>query len=153
MADGKRIRISDESLNCLGTWVKTEGIDLSQYQRNPVLLNMHWRGCIIGAIKDIRVENGEVTGEPFFDEAREESRIAKKQWEAGTLRMCSPNFDIIAASDDPLLLKPGQTRPTVTKCKLIEVSMVDIGGNDNNIMLSHHGNALALSSGGRKSVG
>ena len=50
----KRIVISDESVNCYGTWVKTEGADISQYERNPVLLWMHWRGIIIGCIKDVR---------------------------------------------------------------------------------------------------
>lgn len=50
----KRIIISDESVNCYGTWVKTDGVDISQYERNPVLLWMHWRGIIIGCIKDIK---------------------------------------------------------------------------------------------------
>ena len=66
-----RIRISDETLNCYGTWIRTEGVDLTQYQKNPVMLWMHWRGVIIGTIKDIRVENGEITDEPVFDEVRE----------------------------------------------------------------------------------
>lgn len=142
-----RIRISDETLNCYGTWIKTDGVDLVQYQKNPVLLWMHWRGVIIGYIKDIRVENGEITGEPFFDEVREESKLAKQQWEKGSLRMGSPNFEIIETSDDQALLKQGQRRPTITKCKLVEYSMVDIGGNDNNIRLTHTGNELKLAEG------
>ena len=52
----KRIIIRDESVNCYGTWVKTDGVDISQYERNPVLLWMHWRGIIIGCIKDIKKE-------------------------------------------------------------------------------------------------
>lgn len=143
----KRIRISNETLNCLGTWIKTDGIDLSQFRRNPVLLWMHRRGEIIGMIKDIRVENGEVTGEPWFDEVREESKLAKQQYEKGTLRMGSPNFEIMERSEDMELLKPGQTRPTVTKSKLVEYSMVDIGGNDDNIILSYEGKILKLAEG------
>lgn len=142
-----RIRISDETLNCYGTWIKTDGIILSQYQKNPVLLWMHWRGVIIGTIKDIRVENGEITGEPIFDEVREESKLAKQQWEKGSLRMGSPNFEVIETSDDPALLKQGQRRPTITKCKLVEYSMVDIGGNDNNIRLTYGGEELKLAEG------
>lgn len=132
---GKRIRISSESLNCYGTWVKTDGIDLGQYKKNPVLLYMHWRGVVIGGIRDLRVEGTDITGEPWFDEVREESRLCKQQWEKGSLRMCSPNFDIVETSEAPELLKPGQTRPTITRSKLVEVSMVDIGGNDDNIAL------------------
>ena len=143
----ERIRISDETLNCYRTWVKTDGVILEQFQKNPVMLWMHWRGMIIGFIKNIKVENGEITGEPYFDEVREESKLAKQQWEKGSLRMGSPNFEVIETSDDPALLKEGQTRPTITKCKLIEFSMVDIGGNDNNIRLTHSGKELKLSDG------
>lgn len=142
-----RIRISDETLNEYDTWIKTSGIVLAQFKRNPVMLWMHMRGVIIGYIKDIRVENGEITGEPFFDEVREESKLAKQQWEKGSLRMGSPYFEIIETSDDPALLKQGQRRPTITKCKLVEYSMVDIGGNDNNIRLAHTGNELKLAKG------
>lgn len=144
---GKRIRISNETLNCYGTWVRTDGVDLSQYERNPVLLWMHERGCVIGMVKDIRRENGEITGEPWFDDVREESRMARQQWEKGTLRMGSPNFDILELSEDPALLKPGQTCPTVTRSKLVEYSMVDIGGNDDNISLIYEGKPLKLSKG------
>lgn len=150
---GKRIRISDESLNCYGTWVKTSGVDISQFEKNPVLLYMHWRGVIIGCIKDIRIEGNEITGEPYFDEVREESKLLKQQWDKGTLKMCSPHFDIKETSEDPSILKPGQTRPTVSKSKLIEVSMVDIGGNDNNLsLLSQHGGELKLTSGEESAV-
>lgn len=145
---GKRIRISSESLNCYGTWVQTGGVELEQYKRNPVLLWMHWRGMVVGSIKDLRVEGTDITGEPWFDEVREESRLCKQQWEKGTLRMCSPNFEILETSEEPGLLKPGQTRPTVTKSKLVEVSMVDIGGNDDNtVILSYRGGELKLAAG------
>lgn len=135
----KRIRISNETLNSYGTWIRTDGVDVEQYLRNPVLLWMHYRGRIIGCMKDVRIEDGEITGEPYFDEVLEESRTAKAQYEKGTLRMSSAAFDIIETSDDPAQMKPGQTRPTVTRSKLVEVSMVDIGGNDDAIVLSYGG--------------
>lgn len=52
----KRVRISNESVNCYGTRVLTSGLDLSQYQRNPVLLYMHERGTVVGLVKNIKVE-------------------------------------------------------------------------------------------------
>lgn len=144
----KRIRISNENLNCYGTWVKTEGADCTQFEKNPVLLYMHWRGVIIGNIRNFKVADGEITGEPYFDEVREESKIAKQQYDKGTLVMCSANFDVLELSEDPALLKPGQTRPTVTRSKLVEVSMVDIGGNDDAlVMLSYQGQELKLAAG------
>ena len=145
----KRIVISDESVNCYGTWISTEGMDISQFEKNPVLLWMHWRGVIIGCIKDIRKEDGRVTGEPWFDEVREESKQAKAQWEKGTLRMASAGLDVIEVSDAPEHVKPGQYRATVTRSKLTEVSMVDIGGNDNALplVLSFQGKELKLAAG------
>jgi hypothetical protein len=140
--------ISTESLNQYGTWVKTDGVDLEQFKRNPVMLWMHWRGVIIGNVRDIKVEDGVITGEPYFDEVREESKLAKQQFDKGTLKMCSPYFEPIEVSDDKALLKQGQTRMTVTRSKLIEVSMVDMGGNDDNLVLLYHGGSeLKLAAG------
>lgn len=147
MAKGKRVRISNESLNCYGTRILTPGIDLAQYQRNPVLLYMHERGKVIGIVKDLKVEGQDVTGELVFDEATELSKQLKKQWEFGSVKMVSANFQILEMSDDKQLLAEGQQRPTVTKSKLIEVSVVDIGGNDDAIVLTHEGKTISLSAG------
>lgn len=147
MSKGKRVRISNESLNCYGTRILTPGIDLAQYQRNPVLLYMHERGKVIGMVKDLKVEGQDVTGELVFDEATELSKQLKKQWEFGSVKMVSANFQILEMSDDKQLLAEGQQRPTVTKSKLIEVSVVDIGGNDDAIVLTHEGKTISLSAG------
>ena len=147
MAKGKRVRISNESVNCYGTRILTPGIDLAQYQRNPVLLYMHERGKVVGMVKDLKVEGQDVTGELVFDEATELSKQLKKQWEFGSVKMVSANFQILEMSDDKQLLAEGQKRPTVTKSKLIEVSVVDIGGNDDAIVLTHEGKTISLSAG------
>lgn len=145
---GKRVRISNEILNAYGTWIVTAGCDTAQYERNPVLLYMHVRGDVIGYIKDIKVENNEVTGEPVFDEASELSIRAKKQFDFGSLRMVSAGIEILEMSEDPKLLKPGQTRPTITKSRLIEVSIVDIGANDDALVLTQNGVRLQLGKDG-----
>ncbi|WP_345741355.1 hypothetical protein [Segatella maculosa] len=84
---GKRVRISNESLNSYGFRVLTAGIDVEQYKRNPVLLYMHERGNVVGYVKDLKVENDEVTGELMFDCASEQSERCQKQFEFGSLRM------------------------------------------------------------------
>ena len=131
----KRVRITNERLNSYGTRVLTSGMDVEQYNRNPVLLYMHERGQVIGYVKDLRVEGDEVTGELMFDEATELSRQCKKQWEFGSLKMVSVGIDILDTSEDPQFLVQGQTSPTITKSKLFEVSLVDIGANDDAIVL------------------
>lgn len=147
MSKGKRVRISNESVNCYGTRILTSGIDLAQYQRNPVLLYMHERGKVVGLVKDLKVEGQDVTGELVFDEATDLSQQLKKQWEFGSVKMVSANFQVLEMSDDKQLLAEGQQRPTVTKSKLIEVSVVDIGGNDDAIVLTHEGKTISLSAG------
>ena len=140
----KRVRISNDSLNSYGSRVLTSGMNVEQYCRNPVLLYMHQRGNVIGYVKDLKVENGEVTGEPVFDEATELSRRCKKQFEFGSLRMVSAGIDILELSDEPGQLVQGQTCPTITKSRLYEVSMVDVGANDDAIVLMKDGKQITL---------
>lgn len=148
MVKAKRVRISNDRLNSYGTRVLTAGLDVEQYKRNPVLLYMHERGNVIGYVKDIKVEGNEVTGEPVFDEASELSRRCKKQWEFGSLKMVSAGLDIIELSERPEHLLPGQTRPTITASKLFEVSIVDIGANDDAIVLKKDGTVINLGKDG-----
>lgn len=140
----KRVRISNESLNSYGTRVMTAGMNVEQYNRNPVLLYMHERGQVIGYVKDLKVENCELTGELVFDEASELSVRCKKQWEFGSLKMVSVGIDILETSEAPEMLVQGQTAPTITKSKLFEVSLVDIGANDDAIVLQKDGVRLTL---------
>lgn len=144
----KRVRISNDSLNSYGTRVLTSGLDVSQYEKNPVLLWMHERGTVVGRMKDLKKADGELTGEPVFDEVTELSRQLKAQWEAGSLRMVSIGAEILATSKAKADIVDGQTRPTVTRSKLMEVSVVDIGANDDAIVLEKEGRMLELKDGG-----
>lgn len=146
----KEAIISTPRLNSYGSRVLTEGIDIEQYSKNPILLYMHRRGSRndmpIGIMENLRVEGDILYGTPHFDDDTEEERNISKKWERGTLRMLSAGLDVIEWSEDPALLVAGQTRPTVTKCKLIEVSVVDIGSNDDalQVNLYREGKLLAL---------
>ena len=144
----KRVRLTNERLNCYGSWLVTAGGDIEQFQKNPILLYMHKRGTVVGQVKNIKVEGDEITAELEFDEATDLSIQLKKQYECGSLRMVSVGITIVELSDDPSLLKPGQTCMTVTKWKLNEVSLVDIGANDDAITLKMDGKVLELGEGG-----
>jgi HK97 family phage prohead protease len=149
----KEAVISTPRLNSYGARVLTEGIDLEQYQKNPVLLYMHRRGrkedMPIGIMENLRVEGDTLYGTPKFDDDTEDERNINKKWERGTLRMLSAGLDILEWSEEPALLVAGQTRPTITKSKLIEVSVVDIGANDDALQvgLYHEGRLLSLAAG------
>lgn len=149
----KEAIISTSRLNCYGTRVLTEGIDLEQYRKNPVLLFMHRRGrkedMPIGTIENLRVEGDILYGTPKFDDDTEEERCIAKKWERGSLRMLSAGLDILEWSEDPEKLVAGQTRPTITKSKLTEVSVVDIGANDDALQVGLYksGKPLTLAAG------
>lgn len=139
----KRVLISNSALNANGFRVLTEGIDLTQYRRNPILLFMHRRPTgssadqilPLGHIENLEVMDGALYGDVVIEPVDEFSEKIKKQWENGTLKMVSPCFEEIEWSEDPRYLLPGQRYETVIKCKLTEVSIVDIGANDDALQL------------------
>lgn len=149
----KEAIISTERVNSYGSRVLTAGIDLAQYEKNPVLLYMHRRGkkedMPIGIMTNLRVEGATLYGTPKFDDDTEDERNISKKWERGTLRMLSAGLDVLEWSEAPEHLEAGQTRPTVTRSKLIEVSVVDIGSNDDALQvgLYHEGKLLTLAAG------
>ena len=149
----KEVIISTEAVNSYGTRVLTSGIDLEQFKRNPVLLWMHRRAfdgesMPIGKIDNLRVEEGKLIGTPVFDQNDEFARKIESKWESGFLRMASAALEPIEVNPDPALALEGQTRATVTRCKLIEVSIVDIGGNDEALQLcGADGKQLKLAAG------
>jgi hypothetical protein len=61
--------------------------------------------------------------------------------------MVSVGIDIIEMSEDAEMVVAGQTSPTITKSKLFEVSVVDIGANDEAIVLRKDGKLLTLGQG------
>ena len=146
--DQKRVRLTNSSLNAYGTRVLTEGMDIEQFERNPVLLWMHHRGEVIGIVTDIKREGDEITGVLQFDEASELSQKCKKQWEFGSLRMVSVGIDILAWDEDPKLYVEGQKLATISRSKLTEVSLVDIGANDDALVLTYEGQTLNFAKDG-----
>lgn len=147
-----KVRISNDSLNSYGTRILTDGMDISQFERNPVLLYMHQRGTVVGQVKNIVKGKNEVTGVLVFDEATELSKQLKKQYEEGSMRMVSAGVSVLEWSEAPEHLVQGQTSPTVAKSKLLEVSCVDVGANDDAIRLFSDGEILTLAQEGKNSL-
>jgi hypothetical protein len=151
----KEVVISSSRLNRYGSRVLTEGIEIGHYARNPILLWMHNRAFCgntnevlpIGKIENLRKDGDKLVGTPVFDV---EDAFAKKiadKWEAGFLNMVSAGLGIIETSTDALVMQTGQTRPTITKSRLDEVSIVDIGANDDAVALYYEGKLLKLADG------
>lgn len=121
--------LSDESLNSYGFVVQTAGIDTAQFERNPVMLYMHDRESgVVGRWENIRKEGARLMADAVFDESTELGAKIKKQVANGFLRCVSIGIDNVTQED----LNNVQT---VTKCRLIEASIVDIPSNANAVKL------------------
>jgi hypothetical protein len=143
MKKGNRIKLTDESVNSLGTWVKTDGIDLTGFYKNPIMLYNHNEGGIglqdevlpIGTWSDIVLSSSEMTGIPNFSESYDFAKKVNNLYDEQVIRAASIGIVILETSDDPKLFKKGQTRPTITKCRLREISICHIPANKNAIVL------------------
>jgi hypothetical protein len=152
----RTVTISTSKLNSYGFRMLTEGADLKQFEKNPILLFMHnrpWRGTqdeilALGRVENIRIENDAILGDLVFDQNDPFAKKIEAKWDAGIYKMVSAGATPIELSDDPKHLLPGQTRRTVTKWKLEEVSVVDIAANDDAIALkSPKGDYITLKEG------
>lgn len=139
----KDVIISTSRLNCYGFRVLTEGIDTDQYSKNPVLLWMHnrpMRGTVdevlpIGRMENLRVEGDKLIGTPVFDMSDPFAKKIADKWEQGILKMASAGLVMLEESNAPEHIVEGQRYATVTRSKLREVSIVDIGANDDALAL------------------
>jgi hypothetical protein len=141
----RKVVISTSRLNRYGFRLLTEGGDLSQYEKNPILLFMHnrpWRGTkdeilAIGVVKNIKKEGDQVIGELDFDMDDPFAAGIANKWDKGIYKMTSAGITPIEFSTDPEVLLQGQTRPTLSKWRLDEVSVVDIGANDDALSIKN----------------
>jgi hypothetical protein len=144
--------INTENVNGYQYRILTDGIDTTQYLRNPVVLYLHNReergenkgGEVIGRCVKLAVEDSKLIASIEFDESEEFSKKIAKKVAGGFIRMASMYAEVIAASSEPELVKEGQMYETVTKCKLIEISIVPIGGNDDALKLSKNEGEVKL---------
>ncbi|NJM14020.1 MAG: hypothetical protein HC896_00305 [Bacteroidales bacterium] len=154
--------ISDENVvNSYGFRVLTAGIDLAQYERNPLVIWMHRRATEaedkdslpIGLAYNLKKENGKLIAEVEFDGNDEFAQKIEGKVKTKHIRMASPGLTPIEWSKTKTDLLPGQTAATLAKSKLVEISIVDIGSNDNALMLyDGNGNTLQLSAGANNGI-
>ncbi|MEG2067696.1 MAG: hypothetical protein RRZ65_08680 [Tannerellaceae bacterium] len=158
----KTFVIIDESkVNSFGFRTMIDGVDLKQYKKNPILLWMHQRAfrgikdevLPLGNVVNIRVEGEELgkrklLGDALFDEKDDFAKQIGQKVEDGFIRMVSAGLDPLEWSDAIELKLPGQSRLTLTKSKLFEVSIVDIGSDDGALALWKDGNMITLAAGG-----
>ncbi len=134
----RRFKVSDESINSKGYWVVTKGIAIPASGTVPLFYNHEVEGKLaLGKWKNFKVESdGSLTAEVEFDEQDSFAVELQRKVDAGFITMCSMGFLVVESSKEKNLLKPGQARPTVTKSRLVEVSVCPIASNENAVKLS-----------------
>lgn len=141
----RKVVISTSRLNSYGFRVLTEGIDIKQFKKNPILLYSHfrpWRGTDdeirpIGVVENLAIEGDSLVGELVFSQSYDFATKIEKQWDEGVYKMVSAGLTPVEFSDDPQYLLKGQTRSTLSKSILDEVSVVDIGANRDALALKN----------------
>lgn len=139
-----RIVLVTENVNRYGFRALVKGVDLTQYEKNPILLWMHNRAIggkenvflPLGNVIDLRIEEIDgiglcITGLPVFDDTDEFAMKIFNKFENGTIRMASAGLIPIEWSDDADLVAHGQRAATLVRSWLEEVSIVDIGADNN----------------------
>lgn len=147
--------LSDESVNSHGTWVKTSGIILERFKKNPVMLWSHDPVFPpIGKWENIRIEEDKLLADAVFDENDELAQIFKRKVDQGLLKACSIGFYAKKFSSDVADIKPGQRFETIVEAELIECSLCSVGSNENAMVLMNaEGKKLEMSEKGFMALG
>lgn len=134
----KTFVLLDGSVTTYGFRVLTDGVDTSQFERNPVMFYNHKDQSLpIGTWSNIRKENGQLLADANFDyddPDPEVQRIIGKV-ERDIIKMSSVGLRDNVWSNDNIYQIEGQTLPTVVKSRLREASIATIGGNHNALRL------------------
>lgn len=143
MSEPKTFVVSDESVNSYGFRVLTAGIKTDNFKRNPIMLfnhdSMSWGADVyngpIGRWENVTVSGDQLQADAIFDTADPKGLIIANKVQNNFLRATSIGFKILKTSEAPEDMVPGQTRPTVTECELVEISVVDMPANSNALAL------------------
>lgn len=132
-----KFTVHDDSVNTYGFRMLTEGANLEEFRKNPVVLYNHndWEAPI-GRADNIYKENGKLVAEIVFDEEDPKAAEIAGKVERGFLRMTSVGaWPPEEATDDELMKLEGQTGPTITRWTLREISICPIGANHNALAM------------------
>jgi phage head maturation protease len=126
---------NDETVeNTYGFSILTEGIDLTRFLKNPVMLSDHYNSnwSVIGKWSDVKKEASVLSGLPDFDTEDTDTAVIAGKVERGYINACSMG---IIFDRENLTVVAGKV--ILTKCELVEVSIVPVPSNANAVRLMH----------------
>lgn len=126
----KRLIISTQAKNSVGFRTRTSGIDLVDFNNNPLLLWMHKRPTgesvdeilPLGYWEDVQLKNEELSGVPVFDDTDDFAVKIYNKVENGTIKMASAGLK-------PKEFKEDGEDLWLWNSSLFEASLCDIGSN------------------------
>lgn len=128
----KQFVLSDESLNSYGFKVLTQGINIDNFLRNPVMYYNHDRySGVIGRWDNVEKKGVELFGTPVFDEKDAFGAKIAGKVKDGFIKAASIGIDHITMQEI-------NGEKVVTACTLVECSVCDIPSNKNALMLYHN---------------
>lgn len=116
--------LSDETYNSHECRIKTAGIDLERFKKNPVMFLNHDHDEIIGRWENIRVEGVKLLADAVFDTRNPKGAEIQRQVNEGFIR--SVSVGIISIETEKI-----GDELWVTKSELVECSVVTIPSNPN----------------------
>lgn len=129
MPEKKRICLSSgNTINSYGVRVAVTGIGLERFKANPVMLYMHDYDDVIGRWENIAIESEKLVADPVFDDGDELGANIKRKFENDFIRAASMGLTIQDMEEIDGVW-------TVTKCELLEVSIVSVPSDAGAIVL------------------
>lgn len=131
----KRFVFNDETVaNTYGFYISTSGIDLSRFEKNPVMLSDHWNdnAAVLGKWLDVQKSGAILSGLPDFDIEDDAVKPIAGKVERGYINACS--MGIMFHREDMMML---DGKIFLTKCQLAEVSIVPVPSNRNAVKLMY----------------
>jgi hypothetical protein len=155
MAYRKKFIVGDESLNTYGTWLLNAGADMSYIDKfSPAYYDHKDWEVPIGHWENIKLNSkGQWEAEIVIDGADEREKMYIRKIENGDIKGASFGLDILAVSEEPLYLKQGQTRATVTAWQPYEISIVPSPGNASaSVLLRNQSKEIRLNNNSKSEI-
>lgn len=142
--------LTDESLDADSERVLIDGVDLTRFEGNPVMLYNHirsassWYGNTpdnrailpIGRWENIRKQRKRIVADAYIDFNDEFAAKIGNKVRDSVINAVSIGFRPLAWSDSPEDMEKGQKGLTITQSELWEASLVDVPSNPNALALS-----------------
>lgn len=144
----KEYIVSTDDVNSHGFVTLTSGIDIESAAENcPAYIDHKYWELPIGHWTNLRKEGSLLKATLIIDGANDREREVIRKIENGDLRGSSIGVDAITWSEDPVYLKQGQTKPTLTQSDLFEISVTALPSNKAALCLKKEAMPVLLSAG------